>query len=225
MASRSMSISGVLPTDLDDASSHNPIFSGTMDQTYTVTVMDVDGLCMLTKEIRVIVTPDIGLDAMPDTLICEMGELEITATVTRDFPIEWYSDRALTDNIGTGTAITVMPTDARTTYYAAVTDDNDCTQIDSTTVIVFNKDVGLEDTLITVCFGEMKALNPNGKPEYEYQWSPADGLDDAYFSQPDLQRHDGSDLHGNGDGCRWTVHADQGDPGDRDAGHRTGCDA
>jgi hypothetical protein len=88
-ASRSMSISGVtmMPT------SHNPIFSGTMDQTYTVTVMDVDGLCMLTKEIRVIVTPDIGLDAMPDTLICEMGELEITATVTRDFPIEWYSDR------------------------------------------------------------------------------------------------------------------------------------
>jgi hypothetical protein len=75
------------PADgLDDASSHNPIFSGTMDQTYTVTVMDVDGLCMLTKEIRVIVTPDIGLDAMPDTLICEMGELEITATVTRDFP-------------------------------------------------------------------------------------------------------------------------------------------
>jgi PKD repeat protein len=173
------------PADgLDDASSHNPIFSGTMDQTYTVTVMDVDGLCMLTKEIRVIVTPDIGLDAMPDTLICEMGELEITATVTRDFPIEWYSDRALTDNIGTGTAITVMPTDARTTYYAAVTDDNDCTQIDSTTVIVFNKDVGLEDTLITVCFGEMKALNPNGKPEYEYQWSPADGLDDASSHNP-----------------------------------------
>jgi hypothetical protein len=131
------------PADgLDNASSHNPIFSGTMDQTYTVTVMDVDGLCMLTKEIRVIVTPDIGLDAMPDTLICEMGELEITATVTRDFPIEWYSDRALSDNIGTGTAITVMPTEARTTYYAAVTDDNDCTQIDSTTVIVFNKDVG-----------------------------------------------------------------------------------
>jgi hypothetical protein len=89
-----------------------------------------------------------------------------------------------------------MPTDARTTYYAAVTDDNDCTQIDSTTVIVFNKDVGLEDTLITVCFGEMKALNPNGKPEYEYQWSPADGLDDPSFTQSNLQRHDGSDLQG-----------------------------
>jgi hypothetical protein len=86
MASRSMNISGVLPTAWMMPTSHNPIFSGTMDQTYTVTVMDVDGLCMLTKEIRVIVTPDIGLDAMPDTLICEMGELEITATVTRDFP-------------------------------------------------------------------------------------------------------------------------------------------
>jgi hypothetical protein len=51
-----MNISGVLPTAWMMRASHNPIFSGTMDQTYTVTVMDVDGLCMLTKEIRVIVT-------------------------------------------------------------------------------------------------------------------------------------------------------------------------
>ena len=73
-------------TGLDDATSHNPIFSGTEGQTYTVTVMDVDGKCMLTKEIEVIVTPDIGLDAQPDTLICEMGELTITASTTLRFP-------------------------------------------------------------------------------------------------------------------------------------------
>jgi gliding motility-associated-like protein len=173
------------PADgLDDPTSHNPIFSGTMDQTYKVDIMDVDGKCMVSREVSVRVVQDVGLEVQGDTLICVMETIALTATAPDDAVIEWYADASQTDLIGEGSSVMVTPQEARTTYYVRAFNDTGCFEEDSVQVIVFEKDVALQDTTIIVCADEPTPLNPGTKGIYLYEWEPATSLDDPNSSNP-----------------------------------------
>lgn len=64
-----------------------------------------------------------------------------------------------------------------------ITTAEGCTDSTQMTFNVQIIELNLPDT-ITVCAGESASLNPNGNPDYTYQWEPATGLDDPTAVNP-----------------------------------------
>lgn len=60
---------------------------------------------------------------------------------------------------------------------------NGCTGTITKTIEIELIDLPLEDEII-LCPGESTGLNPNGNPNYEYQWLPTDYLDDPTSHNP-----------------------------------------
>jgi len=166
--------------DLDDANADNPIFAGGTSQTYQVTITDQSNgvLCETTAEVFVSVTPDIDLQTQGDTALCEIVDVDLSATVAVDATIEWYDDASPANKLGEGTGITVSPELGSNTYMAVATaTTSGCT--DTSLVIVTVNDItaNMPDTLIRVCANQPTALNPNGDPGLQYEWDPTTDLD------------------------------------------------
>lgn len=166
--------------DLDDPTADNPIFTGSASQTYQVTITDDSNgvLCQTTAEVFVSVTPDIQLETEGDTALCEIVEVDLTATTVVNATIEWFDDASPANKLGEGAAISVLPELGTNTYMAVATANmSGCTDTSLLVITVNDITANLPDTLIRVCANQPTPLNPNGDPTLQYVWEPTTDLD------------------------------------------------
>lgn len=168
--------------DLSTNGPHNPIFTGTDTTTYSVTVSDPTGVCVITKDVTVAVSPPINLTATGDTTLCENAAITLTATSEAvDISFTWYDNPELSgDPVGQGSEITVTPAADTTLYTVLATDAVGCTEQDTVTVIV--TPIMAEITPPQVFCEPTEGItimvtNLDPSQELTYQWSPTDATD------------------------------------------------
>ena len=161
---------------LDDANSSNPIFIGSSDQTYSVTITDDSNgvACMTTREVAVDVSEPIELQASGDTTLCEILDVTLMASSSQaGIQLEWSDSNG---SIGTGSPITVTPVEGQNIYTVLATDTTNCVDTATVVVTVGLIETGIQD-LIEACENIETELNPDGNPDLIYTWSPSENLD------------------------------------------------
>ena len=106
------------------------------------------------------------------------------------FSYQWSPSTGLDDP--TSDTPEASPTQT-TTYEVVVTDANGCESIDEVTVTVHPRPIAEAGDDVDICFGESIMIGGNatsGTPPFEYQWTPATGLDDPTIAQPEASPDD-----------------------------------
>ena len=153
---------------------HNPIATINTSTTYTVTVTDPVSGCRLEKEIRVNVTDVSNLAIVPsDTTVCQAGGVPLRVTGAEGANVRWLDANGT--QIGTGRNISPSPNVGLNLYIAEATVGT-CSKRDTSRVTRADFQPGDLASPQTVCAGQPLALNPDGNPAYQYQWSPTAGL-------------------------------------------------
>lgn len=175
------------PADgLDDANADNPIFNGDQTSVYYVTVTDNSQTiaCEAVDSVVVFVHPDLNLTAFGGATACEPtgATLSVTTDVA-DATITWYDDQELTNVIFTGTPDQILtindPLPTGVHVFTAVAEDpsTGCTDTSQVFIEIIDITNHLPPTSIDVCAGDTIELNPNGRPDLVYEWTPTDDLD------------------------------------------------
>lgn len=163
-------------TGLDNATIANPVFSGTVTQTFTVLGTDANG-CQNTDDVTVTVVTLPSVSAGNDTAICIGETLQLNATGAVSYtwnPADDLSNANIGNPVFSGTqtvTVTVTGTDA-----AGCVNTDDITITVNALPIV---DAGID---VEICAGQTAQLNASGAQGYA--WSPVLGLDDAAIASP-----------------------------------------
>jgi gliding motility-associated-like protein len=129
-ASGGVTYSWAPSTGLSDPNISNPSASPTSTITYTVTVTDANG-CEATDDVTITVVQAPSLDAGMDETICEGDDVQLNAIGTGTFiwsPIGGLDNASIQNPLANPTVTT--------TYYATLTDANNCSAVDSVVVNV-----------------------------------------------------------------------------------------
>lgn len=159
-------------TYLDNATSANPLASPNQSTTYNVFVTDPNSVCERQGQVHVAVAPPIVYELPSDTIICEENIL-LYANTDADIDIEWGVNNSfnpvLSEEAEWSTAVGASPY-----FYIRLTDEYNCTTIDSVQVNSHAIQLSL-DVEQTICLGDtldITALATGGNISYE--WTPAD---------------------------------------------------
>lgn len=152
----------------------NPVISPTQTTTYTVTASNNCGSDVATITVPVI---EVQATASPDDTICLGSSIQLWASGGATY--QWNNIQTLSSsNVSNPTA---TPTSS-TTYIVTVTDTNNCSITDTVHIqvdIFPQADAGPDQT---ICFGDATTLNATGGTFY--QWSPPQGLNNAFIANP-----------------------------------------
>jgi gliding motility-associated-like protein len=175
------------PSDnLDLTDPANPVGTFEDDGTLTVTITDPATGCTSTQEITVDVSPEISFMAMPqDTTLCAPANVTINgSSVNENVEIVWFSDPALTNQVGTGASYVIEASEPGQTYivYGLATEpSSSCTQVIPVTVIVSELTAGLPLDAVATCLDQTPSIfgpdGPSGNLNYTYE--PAGAIDDS----------------------------------------------
>ncbi len=163
-------------TDLDSATSYNPISTPVASSTYTLIITDSNG-CTATDNVIVTVNPLPIVDAGADVQICFQSSTVLSASGA--FQYLWSS--SLTLSSSTGATISAAP-DTLTTYTVIGTDVNGCIALDSVSVFVLPELNAIAGNGGDICRGGVLQLNVSGGNQYV--WTPANSLDNPFASNP-----------------------------------------
>ena len=139
-------------TGLDCYDCPNPLATLSQGQQYEVMVFGVNGVdtCSYGGTVNVLVNPYIGISTnpSPDTTLCEMTDLTLSASVISPIVEEicWY-ENTLGNEIGCSDEITVTPSGA-VTYYAVANDTLGCKDTIAVTINAFPINVTLDEEII-----------------------------------------------------------------------------
>lgn len=161
-------------TGLDLSNPSNPIAVLNASTTYNVTVTDPASGCSVQQQMVVNVFPLINLEARPDTVLCEIAPVTLTATASVNVSYSWFLN-AFNNPVGSGASITVTPAKGSNNYIVVAQDTHGCADTTSVNVTVVEINIGLPDS-IRVCIDVPTPINPEGNPSYTYTWSPTTGL-------------------------------------------------
>jgi len=121
------------PEGLSESTTNNPIFMGDTTTVYTVVITEnISGLaCEVTKEVVVVVgdTLDVRpLTTLPNVLCTgDSLELEVGVFPTQEnVEITWYTDEELTNEVGSGSELTVLVQEGFQTYFAFAQNPDGC---------------------------------------------------------------------------------------------------
>ena len=167
-----------IPSDnLDLTIPWNPSITTFENDTIQMLVMDPSTGCSFEAEIIVIPVTDPNLIVVPsDTAVCFVGEFELSATTDVPAPITWFTDDFNTF-LGEGNIITVDLAEGENIICAIAGAGTGCADTVCVTIQATDFQPGLENTLLNICANTDTPINPNGNPDYEYQWDPTDNLD------------------------------------------------
>jgi gliding motility-associated-like protein len=173
-------------TGLDDPTSSNPIFSGTINTTYIVMVSDPLGGpdCQATDTVEVIIgnAVEIITEAAPDTA-CVGLDLTLEANAAAG-TISWYAGEDFTDLNTNNNQLNITIARGENIYYAIVNEVGGCSDTARFSILGIEiEDLGLMSPL-QGCIGETFNLLPDANPSFTYQWSPANLLEDATVANP-----------------------------------------
>ncbi len=159
---------------LDLSNPSNPLAIISSAATYNVTVTDPASGCNTRGQIQVGVFPLINVSASPDTILCEIAPVTLTATSGISVTYRWFLNN-FNNPAGMGPSIAVTPSEGSSNYFVVAEDANGCTDTTSVNVSTFLINTGIQDS-IRVCIDTPTPINPGGNSLYNYVWSPTDGL-------------------------------------------------
>lgn len=164
------------PLGLDNPNIADPIFSGVVDATITLTGTDGNG-CVNTDDITITVNPLPAANAGPDQTLCTGSGVVLQASGG----VTYSWDNAGTLDNPNASGPVADPTNS-TTYTVTVTDANNCfasDQVDVTVVPLPAIDAGAD---VSICDGETIQLSAIGIGSFS--WDNAATLDDDAVADP-----------------------------------------
>ncbi len=165
--------------DISDINILNPTVDPDVPTTYYLTVTELTNFCTWTDSVLVNVILPVSATVTPDTLVCEGSEIQLLAEGGDNY--SWSPSAGLNNP---SIADPVASPDVSTTY--TVTVSNACF---SDQASVFIDVLPLPDVEAGPEFdlniGEIVQLD--GNSEYNYNWTPPDGLSDVSIGNPDAQ--------------------------------------
>jgi len=136
-----------------------------------------------------VIINDMGVDVEANldgmTEVCESVPVILTITNLDDLDdltFDWTSV-PLGIFVANGNEVTITIVQGTATLTGIITNQNGCSDTLTFNFEVVPFEVNTQDT-VTICFGEPGGLNPDGNPDYTYQWSPADNLSDPNAANP-----------------------------------------
>ncbi len=161
-------------TGMDDPNTANPMINISASETYYVTVVNPVTLCETVDTVFAFVPLAVEVEASNDEIVCDPS-LDISAMSNTGQTLEWFSDEDLTNFIGSGTEIPVIPGPS-STYYVLATDEYGCTATSSITVGSRPAGVDAAPEAIICQYDSLSILANNLNPDdvLEYTWSPED---------------------------------------------------
>ncbi|MCB9197126.1 MAG: gliding motility-associated C-terminal domain-containing protein [Flavobacteriales bacterium] len=163
-------------TDLDDPNISNPITSTLSTITYVVEGTDVN-LCINTDTIIITVNTLPGVDAGTDVQICIGDSAQLQATGATNYI--WTPTAGLSNELIANPM--ASPSDT-TLYFVTGTDGNNCSSIDSVTVVVNPLPTINAGADQDICIGGSANLSASGADTYV--WDPAISLDNGNIASP-----------------------------------------
>lgn len=163
----------------------NPSASPMSDQTYSVTVTDASGFCSATAEVEVQVATGVMVDLVPaDTLFCIDTLVTLTATANQAVTFEWFLQDGSAEPIQVNTEAMMATLEAdlevgANTYFVVASNAGECPPDTAmTTLTLSDMIMGLPEDTVAFCPDELdREVNPEGLPQFQYDWSPTAGLD------------------------------------------------
>ena len=161
---------------LDDNTLPNPEATLFEDMVYTVMITDFGGVdtCGAELQVYVQVNPDMELSTFGDTILCDYGDVGVSANSIYGEAYTWYDDEGLTNQIGTGDEITVSPVGA-STYWVVSEDDLGCLDTGQVLINAFPLDFYLQPDY-DLCINqelEIEVINNAGDQILTYLWGPS----------------------------------------------------
>ncbi len=148
---------------------------------YTVTVFDSNTGCFYQDTIDL--EPIIDEELPDDLEICDGESISINPNPNLNYTYSWSPAGTLNDPNDPNPIATPSNT---TTYSVDIFDAaNNCIITREVTVMV-NPLPELNSDSLSICRNTTSSLNPGGNPNFNYTWSPTDGLDDANAPNPSL---------------------------------------
>lgn len=163
-------------TGLSSTTAPSPVATPLVTTTYivTVTVPNSFAACQRFDTVTVVVSPPMTLSLVQDTTIC--GTVYNLAATSSAVTLDWFSDAAHTQLLGSGSPLLVV-VPSSTSYYLVATDIYGCRAFDQTNITVnpttvsaaFDFQVaGCRDSL-TVDFHDL-STDSNGAPVTSWTW-------------------------------------------------------
>ncbi len=178
-------------TGIDNSDPLNPTVTLMDDQTYFVTLTDVASGCTREDTMTVIVPEELTIEIEPgDTTLCENQSLTLTATTNRDALIRWFAAEPFVDTLRALDGLITLDSlnvtfSAGTNTIFAVAEDPESGCLDTAMITVLVTDLDVDDIPDeTVCGNESVVLNEGGNASFDYQWSPATGLNSDTLASP-----------------------------------------
>ena len=159
------------PGFLDDPTSQNPVATPDTTTTYSVVITDATGFCQVEKTVTVIVSPDVTVTPVIDTIL--QGEsVQIIATENGTYTYVWSPSGGL--------AATNIPSPLATpeesvVYTLVVTDENGCIVERTVTIIVLTL---CEEPYVFIPTG----FTPNGDGKNDTFKVIGNNLDEVYLA-------------------------------------------
>lgn len=153
------------------------------DTTFFVTVSLPGTTCMIEDTVVVDVNEDIILDitADPGLMVCPQTTVTLEAELEEGATIAWLD--ADGNLLGAADTLDVDVINEPIEITAVARDTNGCEQRQTITLTPEDLDIGL-DSPVEACAEIPTPINPGGNVEYNYEWSPAAGLDDPFSPNP-----------------------------------------
>ncbi len=181
--SNAVSFSWAPAAGLSDAAVLQPLASPQTTTQYTITALN--GLCSRTGSVTVFVNPAPTADPGPDTLICSGQSVRLQGSGGLSY--QW-SPASWLDNAGIADPTVVRPPTS-IVYKLTVKDGNGCASLNPALVHVNVTPPGKvfagNDTVVVIGQPlQLHATDVNHSGFTQYQWSPADGLNDPSSQNP-----------------------------------------
>ncbi len=151
---------------------------------YTIIVTDANG-CTIKDTVTLTPTTTVIANAGNDTSFCMLNSVSLNATgSTNGTNYNWYMI-PLNTNVGTGSIISVTPSDT-TTYYVVVDNGAGCADNDTINVLSYPLPVANAGADITILTGASTTIggSPTGPTGSTYLWIPLPGLDNSTIANP-----------------------------------------
>ena len=160
---------------LDDSTKGNPI--GVFFGTTMFTVNISKGQCSKDVQVTVYVTPEIELEIVGDTVVCDSTPVLLKAISPQAISFEWSETRDFADIFSALDSVFVIP-GRPSTYYLRVRDTFDCIKIDSFTVGNYAADIQIDgpDLLCAGTTAKLMAISQTPGDSLIYFWTPESAI-------------------------------------------------
>jgi gliding motility-associated-like protein len=159
------------PDFLDNPNSPNPFATPDTTTTYSVVITDAAGFCQVEKTVTVIVSPDVTVVPVIDTIL-EGESVQIIATENGTYTYVWSPPGGLS---GTDIPSPLATPDESVVYTLVVTDENGCIVERTVTIIVLTL---CEEPYVFIPTG----FTPNGDGKNDTFKVIGNNLDEIYLA-------------------------------------------